>query len=520
MSTQPSSVTYHPTRKYLQEYAIKHQEGTLTKSNVLTTTTGKRTGRSPKDRYIIKSSTTASTVDWGSVNQPFSSKEFRELWEQTETHLNANNHFDSDFTVGASSKFGIGINARTELAWHHLFLKNLFIDEVFDGPSSQKWKLISSPTFSIDTTLYPTNSDAGVFIDFENKQVLIIGMYYAGEMKKAMFTALNYLLPPKDVLPMHCAASQGTENDVVLFFGLSGTGKTTLSSDPSRSIIGDDEHGWSQEGVFNFEGGCYAKCINLSKEKEPVIWDSIKTGAVMENVFLDENKDPDFNNTSLTKNTRVAYPRTHINQRVESNAGAHPNSVIFLCCDLYGVLPAVASLTQTQAAYYFLSGYTALVGSTEVGQTADIKPTFSTCFGAPFFPRDPQVYAELLIKRLTETKAKVFLVNTGWTGGAYGQGGERFDISTTRKIVHSITSGDINKAPSTILPGFNLVIPEALPGIDSKHLNPQNGWSSSQKFNEQTNILIKQFQENFKRFNASEAVLKGSPSTIEFATAT
>ncbi|HJN37685.1 MAG TPA: phosphoenolpyruvate carboxykinase (ATP) [Gammaproteobacteria bacterium] len=518
MSIQPSSVTYHPSRDYLQKYALENQEGVTTKDGVLTTQTGQRTGRSPKDRYIIEDSHTKSSVNWGSVNQPFSSKEFIELWEQTENYLHTRNHFNSDFSVGASKEFGVGVNVRTELAWHHLFLKNLFIDKTFEGPSSQKWELMSAPNFNIDLNLYSTNSEAGVFINFEKRKVLIIGMRYAGEMKKSMFTVLNYLLPPKDVLPMHCAANQGTSSDVTLFFGLSGTGKTTLSSDPNRSIIGDDEHGWSPKGVFNFEGGCYAKCINLSKEKEPVIWKALKRGAVMENVFLTEDGTPDFNNDSLTKNTRAAYPRTHITQRIESNHGPTPKSVVFLCCDLYGVLPAVSSLTHTQAAYYFLSGYTALVGSTEMGQTSEIKPTFSTCFGAPFFPRPPQVYAELLMKRLSETQANVYLVNTGWTGGAYGQGGERFDITTTRNIINAITDESILKAPTTTLSGFNLSVPTELPGLEDHYLNPQHGWSSLQAYNDQANILIEQFQENFKRFETSETLLEGSPSIIELAT--
>ena len=356
----------------------------------------------------MRDALTTDTIDWGNVNQPITPELFEQLWQEAKTYQNENDFLTTHCHVGADPTHYLPIIAHTEFAWHALFAQNLFIQpETFNPNDKATWEIINAPNLPTDPSIDGINSEVTVTIDLTNHRVLLRGARYAGEMKKAMFTILNYFLPEDGILPMHCAANVGVNEKTALFFGLSGTGKTTLSADPDRALLGDDEHGWGENTVFNFEGGCYAKCINLTKENEPVIFDAIKPGAVMENVVLDAQGQPDYNDTTYSKNSRCAYPRTHIENRIESNRGLEPNAVIFLCCDLFGVLPPVALLDNNQAAYYFLSGYTAMVGSTEVGSDKDIQPTFSTCFGAPFFPRPARVYANLLVKHLERTGANV-----------------------------------------------------------------------------------------------------------------
>ena len=511
MNETNTAQAFHLNNEKLIAHAVKNNEGIIASNGAFATSTGTRTGRSPNDRFIVDEPSTSSLIDWGEINKPFSSEKFDLLWDKVDNYLSNRNRYISNLHVGSHQEHYLPIKVTTETAWHGLFARLIFIVPNEYNPSKkEEWEILSASNYECIPEEDGTNSEACVIINFEKRRVLLAGMKYAGELKKSMFSAQNFLLPKKDVLPMHCSANVNSNGKVSLFFGLSGTGKTTLSADPTCSLIGDDEHGWGQGSVFNFEGGCYAKTIDLSEKNEPVIYRAIKHGSVIENVFLNENNEPDYYNTSLSENGRCCYPRSHIEDAVEENASNEPETVIFLTCDLTGLIPPVSILSKEAAAYHFLSGYTAKVGSTEIGSASAVESTFSTCFGAPFFPRPAGVYADLLMKRVEAFNSKVFLVNTGWTGGPYGKG-SRFDIPTTRRIVNAIQNGELSDVETRHIPGLNLEIPKHVDGVDSKLLNPIETWENPESYESYLKELVEKFQDNFKKFNVGHDIISAGP---------
>jgi phosphoenolpyruvate carboxykinase (ATP) len=493
--------------------ALSRGEGVLASNEAMVVSTGKFTGRSPKDKFIVRHSDSEKNVWWGTVNRDISQENFEKLYKKMVAAMNEKELFVADLFAGADTTYRLPIRVINEYAWHNLFCHQLFIrpNAAELAEHRPQFTIIDVPSVKADPATDGTNSETFIVLNLEKGIILIGGTEYAGEIKKSIFTTLNYLLPLKGVMPMHCSANIGPKGDTAIFFGLSGTGKTTLSADVSRSLIGDDEHGWSDNGVFNFEGGCYAKCVKLSKEQEPEIWGAIKRGTVLENVVLGANGNPDYNDISKTENTRAAYPIHNIPNAVEPSVGGHPKNIVFLTADAFGVLPPISRLTKEQALYHFISGYTAKLAGTERGVTTP-EPNFSTCFGAPFMVHHPNVYADLLGKKIEEHEAKCWLVNTGWTGGPYGVG-KRMHLPYTRAMVNEALAGALDNVETTEDPIFGLHIPKSVPNVPNEVLNPRDTWSDKAAYDKQAKDLAAKFNENFKKYaeGTAEAIRKAGP---------
>ena len=512
----PASVFWNLSTAALYEEALARREGTVAAGGPIVCRTGQHTGRSPRDRFLVEETSSSQNVAWGSVNRPISEDRFDAVHQVVTEHLRGKDLFVQDCYAGADPNYRLPVRVITERAWHNLFARHMFITET-DRTRLEEFQpeltVIDVATCRADPAKHGTNSEVFILLNLAKRLVLVGGTAYAGEIKKSVFTVMNYLLPLQRVMPMHCSANVGEDEDVALFFGLSGTGKTTLSSDPARHLIGDDEHGWSDRGVFNFEGGCYAKMIRLSADAEPQIYATTRQfGTVLENVTVDPvTRELDFNDDSVTENTRGAYPLSAIDGVVTSGQAGHPRNVIMLAADAFGVLPPIAQLSPAAAMYHFLSGYTAKVAGTERGVT-EPTATFSTCFGAPFMVWPPTTYAALLGERLAAQKVRVWLVNTGWTGGPYGVG-HRMPIGHTRSLITAALSGALDDVESQTDPVFNIDVPVSCPGVSSEVLQPRKTWSNPSDYDSRAAELAAMFAKNFASFAeaASAEVVAAGP---------
>jgi phosphoenolpyruvate carboxykinase (ATP) len=499
----------------LVEHAVWRGEGKLSADGSFVAETVPHTGRAPKDKFTVREPASEEEIWWGDVNVELSEEHFEALRHDVLGHLNGQDDlYVRDVWAGADPQYRLNVRVVSPSAWHTMFVHNMFLEPFGDHRDhfAVGFTVLHAPEFQAEPERHGTRSGTFVVINFAAQQVLIGGTAYAGEIKKSIFSVMNYLLPRQGVLSMHCSANMGADGDVALFFGLSGTGKTTLSADPERALIGDDEHGWSSDGVFNFEGGNYAKVIRLSRKGEPLIWGaSTRFGAILENVVLDERRCPDFDDDSITENTRSSYPLSFIKGAVHDKRGGHPRNIIFLTADAFGVLPPIAKLTRAQAMYHYLSGYTAKVAGTERGVT-EPKATFSTCFGAPFLPLKPARYADLLGSLIEEHDVQTWLVNTGWTGGAYGMG-RRMDLGHTRRMVTAALNGELDHVRTHPDPAFGLQIPDHVSGVPDEVLRPRLTWEHSWEYDEQAEKLVTMFRENFEKFAdvVPEAVRDAGP---------
>ncbi|MDO4544442.1 MAG: phosphoenolpyruvate carboxykinase (ATP) [Clostridia bacterium] len=498
----PKAVYRNLTPAQLVEHALRRKEGKLTNTGALVVTTGKYTGRSPDDRFVVDYPSIHDDIDWGKINVPISPERFDAIYGKMMAYLQGRDIFIFDGFAGADETYHLPVRIVNELASQNLFIHQLLLRPTKEQLDSfvPGFTIIAAPGFKCVPEVDGTHSEAAILVNFEKKMVIIAGSQYAGEIKKSIFSVMNYILPKQGVFTMHCSANIGDNNDSALFFGLSGTGKTTLSADPNRMLIGDDEHGWSDKGIFNIEGGCYAKCINLSRENEPFIWDAIKFGALVENVIMDdETRELDFDDKTLTENTRVGYPVDFIPNAAIPGVGEHPKTVIFLTADAFGVLPPISKLDKNQAMYHFVSGYTSKLAGTERG-IIEPQTTFSTCFGAPFLPLHPSLYAEMLGKKIEEHDSNVYLVNTGWAGGKYGVG-SRMKLKYTRAMVTAALNGELEKGEYDLDPYFNVLVPRTCPNVPDEFLHQRDLWADKAEYEKTAKDLAARFRKNFEKYD-------------------